>query len=104
MFLGDASFVGVIDGLFVLGSEFGFGPCCALVLCPSDVIVEDNVVCQLDLSSLLASSKAFKCLALVLARDTSGANSIVVGGGSGGSGGRGGWFASGWICSIFGKR
>ena len=74
------------------------------VLCPSYVMVEDIVVCHLDLSSLVASGKAFKCLALVLARDISGANSIVVGGGSGGSGGRGGWFASGWICSIFGKR
>ena len=92
-----------MDGQTLLG-VIGFCYGCPLVLCPSDVMDENIVVCQLDLLSLVASGKAFKCLALVLARDISGANSIVVGGGSGGSGGRGGWFASGWICSIFGKR
>jgi hypothetical protein len=68
------------------------------------VVDENIVVCQLDLSSLLASSKAFKCLALVFARYTRGVKSIVGGSWSMVSGGRGGWFASGWICSIFGKR
>ena len=46
------------------------------VLCPSYVMVEDIVVCQLDLSSLVASGKAFKCLALVGAGYTEGVNSV----------------------------
>ncbi len=39
MFLGDASFVSMIDGLLVFGGGVGFGPCRALILGPCDVVV-----------------------------------------------------------------
>ena len=64
--LGDTSFVGMIDGLFVLGSGVGFGACRALVLCPSDVLVEELVVgrglCPFVLAGLEASDGfEFEC-------------------------------------------
>jgi hypothetical protein len=58
--LGDASSVGVIDGLFVLGSGVGFGPCRALVLCPSDVAIYEGVFVELA----EAGSLSFQSFAL----------------------------------------
>ena len=46
--LGDASSVGVIDGLFVLGSGVGFGPCCVLILGPCYVVVYEGVFVELS--------------------------------------------------------
>ncbi len=45
--LGDASFVGVIDGLLVFGGGVGFGPCCALILGRCDVAVYEGVFVEL---------------------------------------------------------
>ena len=45
--LGDASFVGVIDGLLVFGGGVDFGPCCALILDPCDVVVYEGVFVEL---------------------------------------------------------
>ena len=67
--------VAFLDGQ-TLSGWVGFCHGGPLVLCPSDVMVEDIVVRQCELSSLLASSKAFKCLALVGAVYTKGVNSV----------------------------
>ena len=45
--LGDASYVGVIDGLLVFGGGVGFCLCCALILCPCDVAVYEGVFVEL---------------------------------------------------------
>ena len=45
--LGDASFVGVIDGLLVFGGGVGFGPCCVLILGPCYVVVYEGVFVEL---------------------------------------------------------
>ncbi len=88
--LGDASSVGVIDGLCVLGSGVGFGPCRALVLCPSDVAIYEGVFVELA----EAGSLSFQSFALRLVFE--------------GAGNRGGVLHRGkcvggfkrWICCI----
>ena len=60
--LGDASSVGMIDGLFVWGSGVGFGPCHAFVLCPGDVAIYEGVFIELA----EAGSLSFQSFALHL--------------------------------------
>jgi hypothetical protein len=76
-----------------LPGGIGFSHGGPLVLCPSDVVVEDGVVGQLGLSCQLAGGEAFKCFAFVLAGDTRSTNSIAVRGSICGS--------VGWVCSVF---
>ena len=60
--------MGMIGGLYVSGRGVGFGPCLALVFCPSDVAIYEGVFIELA----EAGSLSFQSFALCLVFERAG--------------------------------